>query len=117
MPRASKKSVPRRKNGSAQHFEWHTGGDRAAILDLQSGGDGVGVGAVPPPLSSPANQGVASDLQAMQLRMALGYEMAERDFRSGITQGALLALIGTMADVPGRKSLVLLSEGLQQGPA
>jgi VWFA-related protein len=93
------------------------GGDRAAILDLQAGGTGVGVGAVPPPLSSPANLGVASDLQAMQLRMALGYEMAERDFRSGITQGALLALIGTMADVPGRKSLVLLSEGLQQGPA
>lgn len=93
------------------------GGDRAAILDLQAGGTGVGVGAVPPPLSSPASQGVAGDLQAMQLRMALGYEMAERDFRSGITQGALLALIGTMADVPGRKSLALLSEGLQQGPA
>ena len=93
------------------------GGDRSAILDLQAGGTGVGVGAVPPPLGTPASQGVAGDLQAMQLRMALGFEMAERDFRSSITQDALLALIGTMADVPGRKSLVLLSEGLQQGPA
>lgn len=93
------------------------GNDRPAILDLQAGGTGVGVGAVPPPLSSPASQGVAGDLQAMQLRMMLGFEMAERDFDSSITQDALLTLISAMADVPGRKSLVLLSEGLDQGPA
>ena len=93
------------------------GQDRAAIEDLQAGGTGVGDGAVPPPLGTPANQGVADDLQAMQLRMMLGFEMAERDFRSSITQDALLTLIGTMADVPGRKSLVLLSEGLDQGPS
>lgn len=93
------------------------GQDRAAILDLQAGGTGVGVGAVPPPLGTPANQGVLGDLQAMQLRMMLGFEMAERDFRSGITQEALISVIGTMADVPGRKSLVLLSEGLDQGPS
>ncbi|BCS35249.1 hypothetical protein TBR22_A44760 [Luteitalea sp. TBR-22] len=92
------------------------GQDQAAILDLQAGGTGVGGGAVPPPLGT-TRPGTIGDLQAMQLRMMLGFEMAERDFRSNITQDALLAVIGTMADVPGRKSLVLLSEGLDQGPS
>ena len=53
----------------------------------------------------------------MQLRMMLGFEMAERDFRSSITQDALMAVITAMADVPARKSMVLLSEGLDQGPS
>ncbi len=93
------------------------GNDRASIRDLQAGGTGVGEGATPPPVGTPANQGVFGDLQAMQLRMMLGFEMAERDYGSQITQEALLGVITSMADVPGRKSLVLLSEGLDQGPA
>jgi VWFA-related protein len=92
------------------------GNDGAAIRDLQAGGTGGGEGATPPPFGTPASQGVFGDLQAMQLRMMLGFEMAERDFRSQITQEALLGVITSMADAPGRKSLVLLSEGLDQGP-
>ena len=77
----------------------------------------AGEGTAPPPAGRPEAPGSARELQAMQLRMMLGFEMAEADFRSNITQDALMAVITAMADVPGRKSLVLLSEGLDQGPS
>ena len=77
----------------------------------------AGDGSATPPIDADASPGSFRELQAMQLRIMLGFEMAERDVRSSITQEALMAVITAMADVPGRKSLVLLSEGLDQGPS
>ncbi len=81
--------------------------DSASTRDPQAGDTGAGDSSAPP-VDTGDSPGSVRDLQAMQLRMMLGFEMAERDFRSDITQEALLAVITAMADVPGRKSLVLL---------
>jgi VWFA-related protein len=100
-------------------------GAQSQVRDLQAGGLGALTDNVPPPLaagagppSSGSTAGPPDDaLQMMQLRMLLAFDMADRDRRSGVVSEALLSVVASMADVPGRKSLVLLSEGLDQGPA
>ncbi|WP_291986127.1 VWA domain-containing protein [Luteitalea sp.] len=89
----------------------------ASTPDTLAIGSGTNDGAGPPSTDAPTAPGSMRELEAMQLRMMLGFDMVERDLRSGITQDALLAVISALAGAPGRKSLVLLSEGLDQGPS
>jgi len=53
----------------------------------------------------------------MRLRTAEDFERIERDHRGYATPNSLLALINGMSTLPGRKALVLFSEGLAIPPS
>ncbi len=56
-------------------------------------------------------------LNAMKLRTAEDFERIERDQQGFTTPNALLALINGLGALPGRKSLVLFSEGIAIPPS
>ena len=80
--------------------------DSAAAAAGGSGGGG-GMG----------SSGATSQLADMEARMLTGFEALERD-EAGYSQvNALYAMIGAMKSLPGRKSVLLFSEGVSIPPA
>ncbi len=61
--------------------------------------------------------GVDAKLQAMADEMINGFEIMERDRQGYIATDALSAMVHTMGRLPGRKSIVLFSEGIKLPPA
>ena len=60
--------------------------------------------------------GVDAQLQAMAAQMMNGFEIMERDRQGYIATDALSAMVHTMGRLPGRKSIVLFSEGIKLPP-
>ena len=79
--------------------------DSAAAAAGGPGGSGMG------------SSGATALLASMEARMLNGFEVLERD-EAGYSQvNALYAMIGAMRSMPGRKSIVLFSEGVAIPPA
>lgn len=67
-----------------------------------------------------ANQGssgAAAQLAQMEADMMAGFEALDRDEQGYASVNGLFAIIGAMRQLPGRKSLVLFSEGVAIPPA
>jgi VWFA-related protein len=67
-----------------------------------------------------ANQGAAgvdAQLAQMEADMMKGFEALERDEQGYASVNGLFAIIGAMRQLPGRKSVVLFSEGVAIPPA
>ena len=63
------------------------------------------------------SSGATAGLAQMEVRMLNGFEVLERD-EAGYSQvNALYAMIGAMRSLPGRKSILLFSEGVAIPPA
>ena len=70
--------------------------------------------------ASGANQGsagAAAQLAQMEADMQRGFEALERDEQGYASVNGLFAIIGAMRQLPGRKSIVLFSEGVAIPPA
>ena len=52
-----------------------------------------------------------------QLRMLQSFDVLEREQRGTFTTSALFTILQTLVEMPGRKTLVLFSEGLPASPA
>jgi hypothetical protein len=77
----------------------------SAAASAGSGGSGMG------------SSGATAQLASMEARMLNGFEVLERD-EAGYSQvNALHAMIGAMRSLPGRKSILLFSEGVAIPPA
>ena len=76
-----------------------------------AGATGPGAAAVIGPAAA------AAQLTAMQAGMLRDFESMERDQQGYATTNALFAIINTLGRIPGRKSIVLFSEGLSIPPA
>ena len=59
----------------------------------------------------------AAQLTAMQAGMLQDFDNMERDQQGYATTNALFAIVNTLGRIPGRKSIVLFSEGLSIPPA
>lgn len=59
----------------------------------------------------------AAQMAQMQSKMLQDFDLMERDQQGYSTTNGLLAIIGTLGRLPGRKSLVLFSEGIALPPA
>jgi VWFA-related protein len=55
-------------------------------------------------------------VQEMTIRMLTAYESLDRDQQGRATASSLLALVNGLGELPGRKAVVLLSEGLTVPP-
>jgi VWFA-related protein len=82
-----------------------------------------GTGAAAPPTAGPGAAGAvgtgAADALFAQIQasMARNYDLIERDQQGYSTTDGLFAIINAMRGLPGRKSLVLFSEGMAIPPA
>lgn len=75
----------------------------AAAQASQGGGDaGVAIGAA----------AMQQALAQMQMRMMEGYELLQRDNQGQATVNALLALMASMQNIQGRKTIIFFSEGV-----
>jgi VWFA-related protein len=83
-----------------------------------SGGTAPAAGASGPGVSaSMGSASAAEQLAAMQAKMLRDFEVMERDQQGYATTNGLFAIIAAMRNLPGRKSLVLFSEGMSIPPA
>jgi VWFA-related protein len=65
------------------------------------------------PGGQPAAAGGDAQLQAMAAAIMQGFERMERDQQGYAATDALAAMVQTMGRLPGRKSIVLFSQGIQ----
>ena len=66
---------------------------------------------------SVGSSGAAAQLAQMESNMMAGFEALERDQQGYASVNGLFAIIGAMRQLPGRKSIVLFSEGVAIPPA
>jgi VWFA-related protein len=66
---------------------------------------------------SVGSSGAAAQLAQMEADMMAGFEALERDEQGYASVNGLFAIIGAMRQLPGRKSVVLFSEGVAIPPA
>jgi VWFA-related protein len=66
---------------------------------------------------SVGSTGAAAQLAQMEANMMAGFEALERDEQGYASVNGLFAIIGAMRQLPGRKSIVLFSEGVAIPPA
>jgi VWFA-related protein len=103
---------------SIAQFESHTekarelaqqaAGAAGSMSALQAGGQGAGQAA-----QSGAGAGAADAMFAqMQQRTLETFDMLERDEQGLSTTNALMAVVNSMRELPGRKSVVVFSEGV-----
>jgi VWFA-related protein len=76
--------------------------------------------------NNPTGQGVAGNIGALeterrlvrsQLQMVQAFDTMDRDHRGYSTTSALFAVVQSLVEMPGRKTLVFFSEGLPASPA
>jgi VWFA-related protein len=101
---------PEQRQQKANADQQAAAADQAAATGAAAAGRG-GAGA--------AIGGASADAQLaqMQSNMIRDFEIMERDQQGYSTTNGLFAIIGTLRKLPGRKSLVLFSEGLAIPPA
>jgi len=84
----------------------------AATTQQQADAAGAGGGG-----ANQGSSGAAAQLAEMEANMMAGFEALERDEQGYASVNGLFAIIGAMRQLPGRKSLVLFSEGVAIPPA
>jgi VWFA-related protein len=96
---------------SAEQQEQKANADRQAAM---AGGAAASATAGGGPGTSAAMGTAAGEAQLaqMQSNMIRDFQIMERDQQGYATTNGLFAIIGTLARIPGRKSLVLFSEGI-----
>jgi VWFA-related protein len=96
---------------SAEQQEQKANADRQAAM---AGGAAASATAGAGPGASGAVGTAAGEAQLaqMQSNMIRDFQIMERDQQGYATTNGLFAIIGTLARIPGRKSLVLFSEGI-----
>ena len=101
--------------GSAERQQRKAAADKAAAAASQTmaAGAASGQGASGAIGTSPA----AAQLAQMESNMIRDFDAMERDQQGYSTTNGLFAVIGALGKLPGRKSLVLFSEGLAIPPA
>ncbi len=85
--------------------------NNAATTQQQADSAGSGGGA------NQGSSGAAAQLAQMEANMMAGFEALERDEQGYASVNGLFAIIGAMRQLPGRKSIVLFSEGVAIPPA
>ncbi|MEP6593234.1 MAG: VWA domain-containing protein, partial [Acidobacteriota bacterium] len=91
-----------------------------ATADRQAGsGAGAATPAAPAPAAAAAVGGGRGQamLGQMQSKMIEDFQLMERDQQGYSTTNGLFAIINTLRQLPGRKSIVLFSEGIAIPPA
>ena len=88
---------------------------RAAAGAISGGPGGGGAAAAAGSASGAA--AVEAMLNGIQMRMLRNVEVLERDQQGYASTNALLSVVSSLAPLPGRKSVVLFSEGLSIPPA
>lgn len=94
--------------------------DRLRQLDVLSGGVGVDRPAAFAPgtdNSSTAQAIVEAQLANMEMRLLRNFESIDRDHRGFGTASALLTVIQSLNEHPGRKTIVYFSQGLPASPS
>lgn len=95
--------------------------DRIRQLDALSGAVGTESGAAFRPgganNSNLAQSLVEAQIVGMEMRMLRGFETLDRDHRGTGTAASLLGVIRSLAEAPGRKTIVYFSEGLPASPS
>ena len=92
--------------------------DRLNALDALGIGRDAAVFAADPGANATNAQAIVDQLMTeLELSMLRSSESLDRDQRGFATANALLAVIQSLAVLPGRKTLVYLSEGLPASPA
>jgi VWFA-related protein len=86
-------------------LERQASSEESALGRGSTGGDGVG------------KIMIEQAMVQMERRMLENFESLERDQQGHTTINSLLALLSSMASLPGRKSVILFSEGLVLPPA
>jgi VWFA-related protein len=86
--------------------------NNAATTQQQADAAGSGGGG-----ANAGSSGVAAQLAQMEANMMAGFEALERDEQGYASVNGLFAIIGAMRQLPGRKSIVLFSEGVAIPPA
>jgi VWFA-related protein len=79
----------------------------ATTQQQAGGGGGASIGSA----------GAAAQLAQMEADMMAGFDALERDEQGYTSVNGLFAIIGAMRQLPGRKSIVLFSEGVAIPPA
>jgi VWFA-related protein len=97
--------------GGAERAQQKAAADRAASAAGQTvasaaaaGGPGVG--------AAMGSAGATQQLAQMESQMIADFDAMERDQQGYSTTNGLFAVVGSLARLPGRKSLVLFSEGV-----
>jgi VWFA-related protein len=86
--------------------------NNAATTQQQADAAGSGGGG-----ANQGSSGAAAQLAQMEANMLAGFEALERDEQGYASVNGLFAIIGAMRQLPGRKSIVLFSEGVAIPPA
>ncbi len=90
--------------------------DQQASASAQTAGSGAAAGG-PGASAAIGTSSAAAQLAQMESNMIRDFDAMERDQTGYSTTNGLFAVIGSLAKLPGRKSLVLFSEGLSIPPA
>jgi VWFA-related protein len=85
-----------------------------AVLDERAGAAAQGASGAQGP---PAGAGPDAILAQMHSQMLEDFDVMERDQQGYATTNGLMAIVSTLRQLPGRKSLILFSEGLSLPPA
>jgi VWFA-related protein len=90
--------------------------DQAAASAAQTASSAAAAGG-PGASAAMGSAPAAALLAQMQSKMIQDFDLMERDQQGYSTTNGLLAIIGTLRRLPGRKSIVFFSEGLKIPPA
>jgi len=101
---------------SSEQREQRKSADRQAAIaaDVAAGATAVGGAGASGAMGTAPGE---ARLAQMQSNMIQAFEVMERDQQGYSTTNGLFAIIGALGRLPGRKSLVLFSEGLALPPA
>ena len=103
-------ATPEQRQALANADKQAAAADQTAAAAITGASGAAGAAAVG---SSPA----AAQLAQMEAAMIRDFQVMERDQQGYATTNGLFAIINTLARIPGRKSLVLFSQGLAVPPA
>jgi VWFA-related protein len=90
--------------------------DQQAASSAQAGASAAAAGG-PGASAAVGSSFAAAQLAQMQSKMIQDFDLMERDQQGYSTTNGLFAIISTLRRLPGRKSIVLFSEGLKIPPA
>jgi VWFA-related protein len=101
---------------SPEQRQQKTNADREAASAAQAVASGASVSG-PGASDAMGTAGAALQMAQMQSKMIQDFDVMERDQQGYSTTNGLFAIINTLRRLPGRKSLVLFSEGIALPPA
>jgi VWFA-related protein len=101
---------------SAERQQRKAAVDREAAAAAQTAANAAAAGG-PGASNAMGTAPAAAQLAQMESQMIRDFDAMERDQQGYATTNGLFAIIGSLAKLPGRKSMVLFSEGLAIPPA